>query len=490
MNLHRFGLGLLLALSGGAAFAVSMGPVEMRSGLGQPLLADIPIYDADEQDLETLTIALASEDAFRRLGLDRRLYRDVQIEVVSDEDGQPYVQLQTSKPFNEPVFDVLLDANWRDGGRLVREFTALVDPPYIAKTAVQTIESPTVLQAPVVAAPDRTPSIPTGSVPVETRTLAEKPAPVKKPAKAKPAVKPEPAKPNGNAAAPGKAPAAQQAQTIRIPATAENQLLVEKGDNLSKIAGLRQQQLGPTPISLNQMMSAIQRANPDAFINGNPNLLKRGSIVRLPDAQQVVALLPEDSADLLQAQWAKKVVAQPAPVLNAANKLNKQGASAPVRPSAGAAGANAAANQGRLKIVPTVGAMNNAGSQSGASKSGQGQELRAENIVSQEEIAARQTEIATLKNQLDEAAKLQVESKRLIELQNTQIKQLTQRMQDLEKSEASGQDASDDAKTVQNQAAVVGQNPSESPWYFSPYAVITGLLLIAALLGTLLKRKR
>lgn len=490
LKLQRVGLGLILALSSASAFAVSLGQVQMRSSLGQPLLADIPIYDADEQDLETLTVALASEDAFRRLGIDRRQYRDIQIQVVNDENGQLFVQLQTSKPFNEPVFNVLLDANWQNGGRLVREFTALVDPPYIANTAVQTIETPTVLQAPVVAAPERTPSIPTGSMPVEVRTAAAKPAPPRTPPKAKPAVKTEPAKPNGNAAAPGRVPAAPPAQAIRIPATAENQLLVEKGDNLSKIAGLRQQQLGPTPISLNQMMNAIQRANPEAFINGNPNLLKRGSIVRLPDAQQVVALLPEDSANLLQAQWAKKVVAQPVPVLNAANKLNKQGVSAPARPTAGAAGQNAAANQGRLKIVPTVGAMNNAGSQSGASKSGQGQELRAENIVSQEEIAARQTEIATLKNQLDEAAKLQVESKRLIELQNTQIKQLTQRMQDLEKSDASGANAAGDAKTAQNQAAGMGQNPPESPWYLSPYAVITGLLLIAALLGTLLKRKR
>jgi pilus assembly protein FimV len=248
---------------------------------------------------------------------------------------------------------------------------------------------------------------------------------------------------------------------------------------------LHKQQLGPSPISLNQMMNAIQRANPEAFINGNPDLLKRGSIVRLPDAQQVVALLPEDSANLLQTQWAKKVVAQPAPVLNAANKLNKQAAAAQGRAPAAAAGANSPVNQGRLKIVPTVGSMNNAGSQSGASKSGQGQELRAENAVSQEEIAARQSEITTLKNQLDEAAKLQVESKRLIELQNSQIKQLTKRMQDLEKSDAAGLNAA----AAPGQIAVAGQNPPESPWYFSPYAVIVGMLLIAALLGFLLKRK-
>ncbi|MBP6534991.1 MAG: hypothetical protein KA218_08035, partial [Arenimonas sp.] len=322
LKLHQLGFGLLLALTSGAAIAVSLGQVQMRSSLGQPLLADIPIYDADERDLETLTVALASESAFRRLGLERRQYQDIQVQVIEDENGQLFVQLQSVKPFNEPVFNVLLDANWQNGGHLVREFTALVDPPYIANTAVQTIEVPTVLQAPVVAAPDRTPSIPTGSMPFEPRTAAAKPAPVKAQSKPKAPGKAEPVKPNGNATAPGRAPAVQQAPAVRIPATADNQLLVEKGDNLSKIAGLRKQQLGPSPISLNQMMNAIQRANPEAFINGNPNLLKRGSIVRLPDAQQVVALLPEDSANLLQTQWAKKVVAQPAPVLNAANKLN------------------------------------------------------------------------------------------------------------------------------------------------------------------------
>ncbi len=143
-------------------------------------MADIPIYDADEQDLESLTVALASESAFRRLRLERRQYQDIQVQVIEDDNGQMFVQLQSVKPFNEPVFNVLLDANWQNGGHLVREFTALVDPPYIAKTAVQTIEAPTVLFAPVVAAPEvspnRTPSIPTGSQAPEAKTLAARSA--------------------------------------------------------------------------------------------------------------------------------------------------------------------------------------------------------------------------------------------------------------------------------------------------------------------------
>jgi len=131
--------------------------------------------------------------------------------------------------------------------------------------------------------------------------------------------------------------------------------------------------------------------------------------------------------------------------------------------------------------VPTVGTMNNAGSQSGASKSGQGAELRAENSLTQEEIVARQAEIANLRNQLDEAAKLQTESKRLIELQNSQIKQLTERMQQLEKGEQPGNAAT---------AAVPTAVTASDPWYYSPYAAFAALLLIAGLLGVLLKRRR
>ena len=131
--------------------------------------------------------------------------------------------------------------------------------------------------------------------------------------------------------------------------------------------------------------------------------------------------------------------------------------------------------------------MNNAGSQSGASKSGQGQELRAENTLSQEEGAARQAEISTLKNQLTDAENLQLESKRLIELQSSQIKQLTKRMQDLEKTDTTK--VSETQTSTQNQLDA-NKTSSASAWYFSPFVILAGLLLVAGLLGMLLKQKR
>ena len=459
------------------AQAVTLGQVQMKSGLGQPLSARIPVYDADDADVQSLTVQLASEDAFRRIGIDRNLYADLQVRLQIDDSGRSYVELTTSRPFHEPVFNILIDASWRNGGRQIKEMTALVDPPFISKTAVQTIDAPTVALTPVVAAPvSRTPSIPTGS---ETpQTVAPKPqaapsAKTPEPAAPKPAA-PKPAAPKPVPAMPTQVRSVTSAASI--PATPDNQREVQNGESLYTIA-IAHRQTHTSAISLNQMMVAIQRANPEAFIQGDANRLKRGSILRLPDENQVRALLPDDSAGLLAGQWARKVKAQPAPVLDAANRLSRQS----MAPAANSPGKAVANNQGRLKIVPTVGTMNNAGSQSGASKSGQGMELRAENTLTQEEIAARQVEIANLRNQLDEAAKLQTESKRLIELQNSQIKQLTERMQQLEKG---GQPAN--SASV---AAPAAATPSD-PWYYSPYAAFAALLLIAGLLGVLLKRRR
>ena len=267
----------------------------------------------------------------------------------------------------------------------------------------------------------------------------------------------------------------------QIAATATNQRDVLSGESLYTVAIEHQKKLGDSAISLNQMMTAIQRANSQAFIRGDRNLLKRGSVLRMPDAQQVRALLPEDSANLLSSQWARTVQAQPAPVLDAANRLASAAAVKPNAKPAQAVNPNpVAANQGRLRIVPTVGAMNNAGSQSGASESGTGSELRAEAGAAQEDVVAGQLEISNLRNQLDEAAKLQAESKRLIELQNTQIKQLTQRMQEIEKS---GGNAS-----LMPPAQADGQ--AAAPWYANPFALLGGLLVIAVILGFALKRRR
>ncbi len=484
MHFRRRCFGLFLLILALPALAVNLGQVQMQSGLGQPLLAYIPINDASSYELQNLKVKLASNDAFRRLGLDSKLYDDVAIEIVEDETGRSLIQLSTTDAFNEPVFNLLLETKLGNGTGQVKEFTALVDPPFIAKAAIQTIETPTVALTPVVASPlqtptIQTPSVPTGSTP-KSKTVENN---VKTPADqtkngrtvAKQIIeKPQnPVKPVSPATPPPVIP--------KIPATAANQHEVSSGESLYTVSLEHQKKLGDSAISLNQMMTAIQRANSQAFIRGDKNLLKRGSVLRLPDAQQVRALLPDDTANLLNSQWSKAVQAQPAPVLDAANRLASATADKPKTTTTNP-GNTSQANQGRLRIVPTVGNMNNAGSQSGASGAGKGSELRAETGVAQEELVAKQLEITNLRSQLDAANKLQLESKNLIELQNTQIKQLTQRMQEIEKT--------GNQPETQTGRPIITDGIEHVPWYASPFALLGGLLLIAVLLGFALKRRR
>jgi pilus assembly protein FimV len=108
VKFHQLGAGLLLLFASATVWPISLGQVQMHSSLGQPLWVEIPIYDTDDGDLQTLTVVLASEEAFRRLGMQRKLYRDIQIQVHTDENGQLFVQLRTDMPFNEPVFNLSL----------------------------------------------------------------------------------------------------------------------------------------------------------------------------------------------------------------------------------------------------------------------------------------------------------------------------------------------------------------------------------------------
>lgn len=484
MLFRRLCIGLLLVMSALPALAVSLGQVQMQSGLGQPLLATIPIYDATSYELQNLKVQLAPNDAFRRLGLNPRQYEGVVIELVQDEDGRSLIQLSTKEAFNEPVFNLLLETRLGNGTGQVKEFTALVDPPFIAKAAIQTIDTPTVELTPVVAEPIQAPVIQTPPVPTGMASQVKKEESKVKPVAGQSSTNRTPTKqtipePQRQAKAVGQA--APPPVFPQIPATATNQRDVTSGESLYTVAVEHQKKIGDSAISLNQMMTAIQRANSQAFIRGDKNLLKRGSVLRMPDAQQVRALLPDDSANLLNNQLSRTVQAQPAPVLDAANRLASASA---VNPKAAPAdnGKASLANQGRLRIVPTVGAMNNAGSQSGASDAGKGSELRAETGVAQEELEAKQLEITNLRSQLDEAGKLQVESKRLIELQNTQIKQLTQRMQEIEKAGT--------ATETTSGWPIITEGIQHAPWYMSPFALLGGLLLIAVLLGFALKRRR
>ena len=81
------------------------------------------------------------------------------------------------------------------------------------------------------------------------------------------------------------------------PAQAADQgtVAVRSGDTLSSIASRNL----PSGVSLDQMLVALFRGNPDAFIGKNMNLLKAGEVLHIPSAQQASEVSSADAREVI-----------------------------------------------------------------------------------------------------------------------------------------------------------------------------------------------
>src|SRR5690349_12071977 len=142
-------LALALALGSPAASALGLGQLQVKSGLSQPLVAEIPIISATPAELEQLDVRLASPDAFARVGLDLpvELSQNLQFSLGKNAAGQPVVRITTPNRFTEPFLSFLIEADW-GRGKVTREYTALIDPPYIAPAVVRPLVTPNIAAAP------------------------------------------------------------------------------------------------------------------------------------------------------------------------------------------------------------------------------------------------------------------------------------------------------------------------------------------------------
>jgi pilus assembly protein FimV len=288
-----FALAAWLALAAPAG-AAGLGRLTVLSPLGQPLQAEIEIVSLAPGEEDGLTARLASPDAFAKAGIDLSpSLLGLRISIDRRGGRQPVLRLTTTQPVSEPFLDMLIELQWSTG-RLVREYTFLLDPPeYKPRPAA------------VAAAPAPTP------VPAPTPAPVEKPAPQaeEKPAAPAPAA-PVETTPIAPAAPPTPAPVAEPAKPA-APATHE----VKRGDTLGNIA----KQYLPPGVTLNQMLIAIFRANEDAFIRGNVNLVRTGKILNIPDADALGTVDRDEANRLMKEQYAQfneyraRLAAVPAP---------------------------------------------------------------------------------------------------------------------------------------------------------------------------------
>ena len=117
-----------LALASGGAFGLGLGEIEMQSALNQPMDAEIPLTSVQPGELEGMIVQLASPEAFTRAGIDRSAALTGLRFTVDQSSGTPVIKIESSQPVIEPFLNFLVEVDWPQG-RVVREYTVLLDPP-------------------------------------------------------------------------------------------------------------------------------------------------------------------------------------------------------------------------------------------------------------------------------------------------------------------------------------------------------------------------
>jgi pilus assembly protein FimV len=273
------------------AYTLGLGEIEVNSALNQKLNANIELLSATPEDTETIIVKLASRKEFSRAGLDRPyLLNDLRFksEVI---DGVPHIKVTSSSPIREPFLNFLVEIDWPNG-HLLREYTVLLDPPVFM----------TQLASPAPAtqggAADSSGFRPSSSgstnvVPVVT------PGAVASPRPAAGSVAPAPqAQPQAVAQTYIPAPYVQQQVTINQP---PGSYRIKSGDTAWSLANAM---MPDQSITVEQMMIAMLRSNPESFIGENINGLKRGYILRVPDYNEIVSVNPDEARALVREQAA------------------------------------------------------------------------------------------------------------------------------------------------------------------------------------------
>jgi pilus assembly protein FimV len=332
--------------------ALGLGEIHLNSALNEPMNAEIDLIAATPDELTALHATLAGRDAFTRYGIDHPPFlSSLSFKVGKSKDGRDVLLVRSTDAIPEPFVTFLVEVNWARG-RLMREYTVLLDPPVY--TPGENPNSTAPVTAPAVAGSH-------AAAPAQAR----KPGPSTMPAPAETAAP--------QAAAPAVSAAAPRPEAVGGPSSGT--IHVARGDTLSKIARSLH---ADTAANIDQTMIALYRSNPDAF-GGNINILRSGSVLRVPDADSIAALNQREAMSEVHRQmdtW---------------------------RSSGGAA----APTSGRLRLVtPSAGA----GDASG----------RGESAANAEAQALRDR-VKDLEGQLSE-------SKRLIDIRNAELSELQRKL--------------------------------------------------------------
>lgn len=527
------------------AYALGLGDIEVYSALNQPLDAEISIKAATPGEVDSLLVKLASEQAFLKSGVERPfMLTKLKFRAAYKADGTPIIKVTSPKAIREPFLNFLVDVEW-PRGRLVREYTVLLDPPSFSTSQPVTTASPEVTQAaatgsaPIQRAPqdqgvygfeEPEPVAQTHAAVTEFVEEVETAAPVveevltyKEPilqeevasveevaetsspftellndiqtesvpefeeptfAASEPSVDTQFNIPTPSAAVSLNAdelPELNMRLDSTIPFNAETILAsdndyvdpeiesllraddsylyresapepepevvyvtpeptpapvvearpdyyeVQEGDIMYNIA----EQFRPSGVDINQAMLAIMRYNPEAFINDNVNLVRKGQVLRIPDEEAMLALSSRDAVAEVRGQNAlwREYKAQ---LAGAASMFTDDIAAADVESGSqefsteNQSNTSTSTGEGtQLALVAPDKGQESTNAVAGEQE-GQGNVRRLERnlALAKEKLAASNLEQAEVQSRINELEQIVTQSEGVIKLKNQQLAQV------------------------------------------------------------------
>ncbi len=377
MRKFIFALALGALLLPDLGFTLGMGEIEVDSALNQELLAEIELLSATPEDVESLIVKLASREEFARAGLDRPYLLNSLRFFAEKGDGKPYIKVTSDKPIREPFLNFLVEIDWPKG-HMLREYTILLDPPVFMGQQ----QEPARLED--------------TSRPAASDAMTPAPVPAPAPQSS------DSFRPATSGAAPPPTPQQTQTQTYVTPVPTQSYYQppdgyrIQQGDTLWSLAdAMRPDQ----SVSIEQMMLATLRNNPEAFINENVNGLKRGYILRFPERDQMTEISHAEAVAVVREQNALWREYQQAVAGGAPTSPMERDAEGP---SAGVDDISDA----RLEIVAAGSGVSAAGSRDPTDMSAR--ELRSELAITRESLESErlekeelQTQVESLEGQVD-----------------------------------------------------------------------------------------
>ena len=231
---------VLFFLGSQSVFALTLGRIHAQSAQGQALRAELDIANMSAEEAASVKASIAPETSFAAMGLEYKpLFADIQITLERRSDGSQFFKFLSLSIVNDKYLDMVLEVRWT-AGRIVRNFTLLLDPPKSSEAAkaAETLAAPALVDEPKTS----------------DKATSQK--------------------------------------------STSHTVVVVAGDTAGAIAN----QTKPNGTSIEQMLIALQQSNPSAFINGNINQIRAGAVLTIPDQADIQKINAQDAAEAVKTQ--------------------------------------------------------------------------------------------------------------------------------------------------------------------------------------------